>query len=62
MRQTIIASAITAFVTAVVTSWGTAAIIAQTEKRPEALASSSIDVMKMMRDAKGLPEESFDAH
>jgi hypothetical protein len=62
MRQTIIASATTALLTAVVAIWGTATIIAHTEKHPEALASSSIDVMKMMRDAKGLPEESFDAH
>jgi hypothetical protein len=43
MRQTIIASAATALVTAIVAIWRTAVIVAQ------------------MRDAKGLPEESFDA-
>jgi hypothetical protein len=44
MRQTIIASAATALVTAIVAIWRTAVIVAQ------------------MRDAKGLPEGSFDAH
>jgi hypothetical protein len=43
--------------------WGTTIIIAQTEKHPEATtASASIDVLNMMRYAKGLPEEQFDAH
>ena len=46
-------------VTAIVSIWGTAVIIAHTEKHPEVVASTSIDVMKMMRDAKGLPEERF---
>jgi hypothetical protein len=62
MRQTIIASAATALVTAIVAVWGTAVIVAQTEKHSEAVASTQIDVMKMMRDATGLPEQSFDAH
>ena len=62
MRQIIIASATSAFVTAIVSIWGTAVIVAHTEKRPEPVASTSIDVMKMMRDAKGLPDEKFDAH
>ena len=62
MRQTVITSATTALVTAIVAIWGTAVFIGHHEKRPEALASTSIDVMKMMRDAKGLPEEKFDAH
>ena len=63
MRQTVIVAATTALVTAIVASWGTTVIIAHTEKHPEAAtASTSIDVMKMMRDAQGLPEEKFDAH
>jgi hypothetical protein len=62
MRQTIVASATTALVTAIVAVWGTAVIIAHTDKRPEMMASMTIDVMKMMRDAKGLPEEKFDAY
>ena len=64
MRQTVIVAATTALVTAIVASWGTTVIIAYTEKHPEAAAtaSTSIDVLKMMRDAKGLPEEKFDAH
>ena len=62
MRQTVIACATTALVTGIVAIWGTTIIIAHTEKHPEAAtASTSIDVMKMMRDAKGLPEEQFDA-
>jgi hypothetical protein len=63
MRQTVIACTTTAVVTAIVAIWGTTIIVAHNEKHPEvATASASIDVMKMMRDAKGLPEEKFDAH
>ena len=63
MRQTVIVAATTALVTAIVAIWGTTIIIAHTEKDPEAAtASTSVDVLKMMRDAKGLPEEQFDAH
>jgi hypothetical protein len=63
VRQTIIACATTALVTAIVAIWGTTIIIAHTEKHPEAAAAStSVDVLRMMRDAKGLPEETFDAH
>jgi hypothetical protein len=62
MRQTVIVAATTALVTALVASWGTTIIVANTEKPEAATASTSIDVMKMMRDAKGLPEEKFDAH
>lgn len=52
-----IANATTAMVTASVAIWGTAVI-----GHGEAVASTSNDVMKMMRDATGLPEEKFDAH
>ena len=62
MRQTVIVAATTALVTAIVASWGTTVIIGYTEHPEAATASTSIDVMKMMRDAKGLPEEKFDAH
>ena len=63
MRQTVIVAATTALVTAIVAIWGTTIIIDHTERHPEAaMASASIDVLKMMRDAKGLPEEQFDAH
>jgi hypothetical protein len=63
MRHTIIVAATTALVTAIVAIWGTTIIIAHTERHPEAaMASTSIEVLKMMRDAKGLPEEQFDAH
>ena len=63
MRQTVIVAAMTALVTGIVASWGTNVIIAHTQKHPEAAtAGTSLDVLKMMRDAKGLPEEKFDAH
>jgi hypothetical protein len=63
MRHTIIVAATTALVTAIVAIWGTTIIIAHTERHPEAaMASASIEVLRMMRDAKGLPEEQFDAH
>ena len=63
MRQTVIVAATTALVTAIVAIWGTTIIIAHTERHPEAaMASASIEVLKMMQEAKGLPEEQFDAH
>jgi len=65
MRQTIIVVASTAFVTAIVASWGTAAIIAQSPKNPGVIApavSKSVDVMQLMKNAKNLPEESYDSH
>ena len=64
MRQTVIVAATTALVTAIVASWGTTIIIAYTDKHPEAAtaSTSTIDVQKMMRDSKSLPEEKFDAH
>jgi hypothetical protein len=59
MRQTIIVAAITA----AVSIWGTSMIIAHSAKTAGvSKASSSIDVMQMMRDAKNLPEEKFDAN
>jgi hypothetical protein len=52
-----------ALVTAIVAIWGATVIFAHTAKNPNAaLASSSIDVMQMMKDAKNLPEEKFDTH
>jgi hypothetical protein len=63
MRQTIIVAAITAVITAIASIWGTTAIIAHSAKSPAAAAAStSVDVMRMMRESKGLPEERFDAH
>jgi len=63
MRQTVIIASMTALVSAIVAIWGTTVITAQMQKYPEATtASTSIDVMKMMSDAKGLPEEKYDAH
>ena len=65
MRQTIIVVACTAFVTAIVASWGTAAIVAHSPKKLGAAvpaAFTSVDVMQLMKSAKNLPEESYDAH
>jgi hypothetical protein len=61
MRQTVIVAATTTLVTAIVAIWGTTIIIDHTERHPEA-AMASIDVVKMMQEAKGLPEEQFDAY
>jgi len=61
MRRTIIVAS-TALVTAIAAGWG-ATIVAHSPKNPPSVAaSSSIDVMKMMKDAKNLPEERFDAN
>jgi uncharacterized membrane protein YcjF (UPF0283 family) len=63
LRQTVMIAATTALVSSIVAIWGTTVIIAQMQKHSEvAAAATSIDVMKMMRDAKGLPEERYDTH
>jgi hypothetical protein len=62
MRQTQIATA-GALVLAVLTIVGVTVINAKSSKQAVTVpASSSIDVMRMMHDAKDLPSERFDAH
>ena len=62
MRQTQIATA-SALVLAVLTIVGVTVINAKSSKQAVTVpASSSIDVMRMMNDAKDLPSEQFDAH
>ena len=48
-----------ALVAAIVAIWGTTGIVATS---PNTAAATSIDVMQMMRDAKNLPEQPFDAY
>jgi hypothetical protein len=61
MRQTQIATA-SALVLAVLTIVGVSVINAKSPKQVvPAPASSSIDVMRMMHEAKDLPSEQFDA-
>jgi len=63
MRQTVIVAIVTAVATAIVSVWGTSAIIAQPPKgQVAAKISSTVDVMRMMRESAALPEERFDAH
>ena len=62
MRQTKVATA-SALVLAVLTLVGVTVINATSSKQAAtAPASSSIDVMRMMHDAKDLPGEQFDAY
>ena len=63
MRQTVIVAIITATATAIVSIWGTSAIIAQPPKgQITDKISSTVDVMRMMKESGALPEERFDAH
>ena len=60
MRQISIAAAV---VTVTVALFGASAMIAHVPyKAVAASASSSIDIVQMTRDAKGLPVEQFDAN
>lgn len=62
MRQTQIVTT-GALVLAVLTIVGVTVINAKSSKQAVTVpASSSIDVMRMMHDAKDLPSEQFDAH
>jgi hypothetical protein len=61
MRQTVSVAATTAVVTAIVAFSKTTTVIAHTERHPQ-VATAVTPVLKMMRDATGLPEERLDAH
>lgn len=52
-----------ALITAMIAISGATVIIAHSSRQPSAApASTSIDVMQMMRNAKGLPEQQYDAY
>jgi hypothetical protein len=56
-----IVSALT-LVTAISAIWGATVIFAHNPRNPNvAMAPSSINVMRMMKDAKNLSEKNFDA-
>ena len=61
MRQNIILASVIALVTVIAAVWGTN-IVAHAPKQAAASAAGSIDVLQMMRNARNLPEEEFDAH
>jgi hypothetical protein len=61
MRQNIIVASVIALVTVIAAVWGTI-IIAHAPKQAAASAASSIGVLQMMKSARNLPEETFDAH
>jgi hypothetical protein len=59
MRRTLTLASI-ALVASTLAIWGTTGIVATAPTKVS--AASSIDVMQMMRDAKNLPEQQFDAN
>jgi hypothetical protein len=61
MRGTFVVASALLVVALMVAMWGST-IIAHPPTSSKAEASNSIDVMQMMKRAKGLPEQSFDAH
>jgi hypothetical protein len=60
MRETSIVAA-TAVITALITIWSMHALGTGMPGKPTADATS-YSVMQMMRDAKGLPDQSYDTH
>jgi hypothetical protein len=59
MRQTAIVVATTALITAIISIWGTTVMMSPTQKFADnAMASGSVDVMQMMKDAKNLADEN----
>jgi hypothetical protein len=52
--------AATALITALITAWSMHALGTSAPAKPS-FAPASMNVMQMMRDAKGLPEEYYDA-
>ena len=62
MRYTMIL-ATAALIAAIPAIWGATAVLAKPQKGADAAAAAaSIDVMGMMKNAKGLPDQQFDAH
>ncbi len=62
MRQTA-PIAVTALITAIAAIWGLTVMHASSSQQSaSAPASASIDVMQIMKDAKNLPEQQYDAH
>ena len=60
MRQTIIVATLAVVILAI---WGASTIVANPQKAANAEpATASIGVMQMMKDARDLPEQQFDAH
>ena len=60
MRQTVIAAAL---VVAILAILGASVITANSPRTGTAApASTSRDVMQMMKDAKNLPDQTFEAH
>jgi hypothetical protein len=51
MRQTVIVTAATALITAVISIWATTVIIAHAQKHPDAVSASSVDLMQKIGDA-----------
>ena len=52
-----------ALITAIPAIWGATAILAKPRNGADAApAGTSIDVMGMMKNAKDLPDQQFDAH
>jgi hypothetical protein len=59
MRQTAIVVATTVLITAIISIWGTTVMMSPTQKFADnAMASGSVDVMQMMKDAKNLADEN----
>jgi hypothetical protein len=53
--------AATAVITALITAWSMHTVGTSMPANTTA-ASTSMNIMQMMRDAKNLPEQSYDAH
>jgi hypothetical protein len=61
MRHTIIL-ATAALVAAILAIWGATTILATPDRGPAASASTSLGVMHMMKNARDLPQEQYDAY
>ena len=62
MSKTFVAATI-AVIAAAITIWSATVIIASPPKQNAvAPTSASVDVMQLMRDARDLPEQQFDAN
>jgi hypothetical protein len=59
MRQTIILAALAAVILSL---WGATTIVANQKATNVEQATTSIGVVQMMKEAKNLPEQQFDAH
>jgi len=60
MRETVIVAAMTAVITAIISIWATSVIIAHSKAPDAALASTAVDLIQLINDARSVADDEAD--